>query len=56
MVGRYIPKKMDLKDGLVGRLRFKKLFGSAQVAQPIGNSSGVEDPDTRFLVQAGMAF
>lgn len=35
---------------------YKQLFCNAQVAQPVGRTSGVEAPDTRVLLQFGAAF
>ncbi|QEM68593.1 ShlB/FhaC/HecB family hemolysin secretion/activation protein [Geobacter sp. FeAm09] len=35
---------------------YKQLFCTAQVAQPVGKTSGVNDPGTRFLLQFGAAF
>ncbi len=52
--------KVVLSDVGVGYyVNFKQVFGSVQVAQPIGRSTGntVEsDPGTRVLMQVGMSF
>jgi hemolysin activation/secretion protein len=41
--------------GLGYYVSFKQLFGSVQLAQPVGKTS-VSDPKTRVLMQVGMAF
>ncbi len=37
-------------------INFKQLFLNLQVAQPLGKTSGVDDPGTRFLMQLGAVF
>ncbi len=42
--------------GLGYYIGFKQFFGGIQIAQPIGRTSGVTDPETRVLAQIGVAF
>ncbi len=37
-------------------INYKQLFCNVQMAQPIGKTSGVSDPGTRFLLQFGASF
>lgn len=55
--GDYTAKdNITLSDvGLGYYISFKRLFGSIQLAQPIGKSN-VSDPGTRVLMQFGVAF